>query len=50
MNGIGTYIYDNTFIHKLDPRIKLIINIAYISMTFVKLCHFIGPYLFYWFR
>lgn len=44
MNGIGTYIYDNTFIHKLDPRIKLIINITYISMTFVAF-HFISLFI-----
>ncbi|MCS4537110.1 MULTISPECIES: energy-coupling factor transporter transmembrane protein EcfT [unclassified Mycoplasma] len=37
---IGTYVYDNTFVHRLDPRVKLIINIVYIVLTFVA-SHFL---------
>lgn len=40
MNSIiGTYINDDTFVHRLDPRIKLVANIGYIVATFVAI-HF----------
>ncbi|WP_029608710.1 energy-coupling factor transporter transmembrane component T family protein [Mycoplasma simbae] len=36
---IGSYIYDDSFIHRLDPRVKLVANILYIALTFISL-HF----------
>ncbi|AIA29440.1 cobalt ABC transporter permease protein [Mycoplasmopsis californica HAZ160_1] len=36
---VGSYIYDDTFVHRLDPRVKLVANIVYIVMTFLSL-HF----------
>ncbi|MBU4690113.1 energy-coupling factor transporter transmembrane protein EcfT [Mycoplasma sp. ES3157-GEN-MYC] len=33
---VGSYVYDDTFVHRLDPRIKLICNIAYIVLTFIS--------------
>ncbi|MGZ9413639.1 energy-coupling factor transporter transmembrane component T family protein [Mycoplasma sp. AC157] len=32
---IGKYVPKNTFLHKLDPRIKLIFNIIFITLFFV---------------
>ncbi|QBF34541.1 energy-coupling factor transporter transmembrane protein EcfT [Mycoplasmopsis phocirhinis] len=34
-SAIGTYVYDDTYVHRLDPRVKLIINIIYIVLTFI---------------
>lgn len=39
-NLVGSYIYDDTFVHRLDPRVKLIANIIYIVLTFLSF-HFI---------
>lgn len=37
MNGVsvGKYINGNSIAHKLDPRIKLVINIAFIVLVFL---------------